>query len=90
MPNADWMENPALIKMDPRKKKIIKNLMRQSKGIPLNQSLPLIMDTQRQMQMQGLSFTPDERDILFAILSTDMTPQEKQQFEAIKKIMKLH
>lgn len=89
MPNADWMESPALKKMDPRKKKIMKDLMRQSRGISLNQSLPLIMNTQRQMQMQGLSFTPDERDILFAILSTDMNPQEKQQFEAVKKMMGL-
>lgn len=87
MLNENWMDDPSLKNMDPRKKNIIQTLMIQAKGKSLNQSVPLLLAAQNELSRQGLSFSPAERDVLFSILTAELTPQEKARFESMKGMM---
>ncbi|SFR80130.1 hypothetical protein [Anaeromicropila populeti] len=89
MQQEKWMEDPVFQKMDPRKKKILMDISKQSKGKSMQQALPLILSAQTQLKSQNLSFTPKERDTLFTILTHDMSQEELAKFEVLKKMMKI-
>jgi len=87
MLDANWMDDPNLKDMDPRKKNILMTLMTQAHGKSLNDSVPLLLAAQNQLNQQGLAFTPAEREILFSILTAELSPQEKQRFNMVKNMI---
>lgn len=82
-----WTNNPKLRNVDPRKMNILLDLMKQAEGKSMEQLLPLLMSTNKRLQQQNMTFTKDESDIMMEILTKNMAPKEKAQFEMIKKLM---
>ncbi len=87
MADTSWTNNPRLNSVDPRKLAILLDLVKEAEGKPMDKLLPLLMTTNKRLQEQNLAFTKDESDLMIEILSKNMTPKEKQQFEMIRKIM---
>jgi hypothetical protein len=61
--------------------------MKEAEGKSMDKLLPLLMTTNKRLQEQNLTFTKDESDMMIEILTKNMTPKEKQQFEMIRKMM---
>ncbi len=87
MADTSWTNNPKMKNIDPKKLAILLELMKEAEGKPMDKLLPLLMTTNKRLQEQNLTFTKDESDVMIEILTKNMTPKEKQQFEMIRKMM---
>jgi hypothetical protein len=87
MADTSWTNNPKLNNVDPRKMAILLELVKEAEGKPMDKLVPLLVNANKRLQQQNMTFTKDESDIMMEILSKNMSPKEKQQFEMMKKIM---
>jgi hypothetical protein len=87
MADTSWTNNPKLKNVDPRKLAILLDLVKEAEGKPMDKLVPLLVNTNKRLQQQNMTFSKDESEIMIEILTKNMTPKEKQQFEMIKKIM---
>lgn len=87
MVDNSWINNPKLKNVDPRKMDIFLELIREADGKPLDQLVPLLIATNKKLQKQNMAFNKDEADVLLEVLTKNLSPKEKQQFELIKKFM---
>ncbi len=74
--------------MHPVKVQIMKELEEKSKGKEMKQVMPLIMEAMQKLKENQLSFSQEEVAILLGILTKDMTPEEKQRVEMMKKMVR--
>lgn len=86
MENMSWLNDPALKNLEPAKKEVFIQIITESKGKPLNQSLPIILKAQATLKAQGLSFTKEETTSIMEILSRNLSPKEVAKVDAIKKM----
>ncbi|HBI72784.1 MAG TPA: hypothetical protein DDY59_06295 [Lachnospiraceae bacterium] len=81
------MNNPKLRNIDPRKLAILLDIVKEAEGKPMDQLIPIIMNANKKLQEQSINFTRDESDMMIDLLSKNLSPREKMQFEMIKKMM---
>jgi hypothetical protein len=74
-------------KMDPRKLIILMELMKEAEGKSMDKMLPLIINTNKKLQDQNLAFTKDESDLMMEVLTKNMSPKDKAQFEMLRSMM---
>ena len=79
-----WKQNEAFRSMDPQKQNMIEQLAASLQGKKPTEALPLLTRWKRTRQQENIQFTPEENQILTAIFSAQLTPQQKKQFEFIK------
>ena len=77
----------ALQKLEPQKLKLILTLLERTKGKSMNEALPAIMEISSTMQQQQISFTPEERSILFTMLKSNMTPDEQRKLDMVQSLL---
>jgi hypothetical protein len=87
MADTSWTNNPKLNNIDPRKMTILLELMKEAEGKPMDKLVPLLLSANKKLQQQNMTFSKDESDVMIEILTKNMSPKEKQQFEMIKKMM---
>ncbi len=87
MQDMSWLHNPSLKNIHPKKMEIISELIEKVEGKPIMQTLPVLMQANKKLQAEGLSFTEDETGLIMDILTKDMTVQEKAQIEKMKGII---
>ncbi|MDF2539307.1 MAG: hypothetical protein K0S76_2328 [Herbinix sp.] len=87
MADNSWNNNPKLKNIDPRKLKILVELAKEAEGKPMDKLLPMIMSAQKKIQEQDLALSKDESDFMIELLSKNLSPREKAQFEMIRKMM---
>lgn len=84
---TSWLNHPALKDMEPEKKKILLALISSTQGKPMTQSAPLILSTMDELKRKGLTFQDTEKELIFDILSQDLSPAEKKKVEKIKSFL---
>ena len=87
MADTSWTNNPKMKNVDPRKLAILLEVVKEAEGKPMDKLVPLLMNTIKRLKEQDLTFNKDESDILIDILTKNMSPKEKTQFEMIRKMM---
>lgn len=87
MSDMTWIHNPELKRLSPRKMELVIQLVEESSGKTLTQAIPLLMNINKTLQAEGLSFTEAESALIMDILTRDMTPGEKQKVEAMKQMI---
>lgn len=87
MAETDWINHPSLKNMSHHKKEILASLMKQAEGKSAVETIPILLNTQKLMNEQGVKFSPQEQNAMFSILSEKLSPQEKQRFDAMKKMI---
>ena len=90
MSDMSWIHNPELKRLSPRKMELVTKLVNESEGKTLSQSLPILMNINKTLQAEGLSFTEEESALIMDILTRDMTLKEKQQVEKMKQLILAH
>lgn len=73
--------------IDPRKLAILLEIVKEAEGKPMDKVLPIIMNANKKMQNESLSFTKDESDYMMELLSKNMSAKDKTQFDMIRKMM---
>ena len=89
MAQENWMEHPALKNMDSRKKAILKEIMEESKGKPMNQSLPILLNAQAKLKAQSLSFTQEESTTIMLLLTQNLSPEDHEKVERMRTFMSM-
>lgn len=85
--DMSWIHNPELKSLSPRKMELVVQLVEESNGKTLPQSIPLLMKINKTLQAEGLSFTEAESALIMDILTRDMSAKEKAQVEAMKQMI---
>lgn len=88
MADTNWINHPALKNMSHHKKEILTGLVKQSEGKSAVETIPILLNTQKLMNEQSVKFSPQEQNAMFSILSEKLSPEEKQRFDALKKMMR--
>lgn len=83
----DYRQNPAFRQMNPEKQQMIEELIHSLSGRQLTEALPIVTNWKSRMEAKGLSFTPQENELLTEIFSAQMTPAQKKQFMMLQQFM---
>ena len=87
MTDSSQNKNPKMKNIDPRKLLILMELMKEAEGKSMDKLLPLVVNTNKKLQDQNLAFTKDESDLMIEILTKNMSPKDKTQFEMLRTMM---
>ncbi len=87
MADTSWTNNPKLNNMDPRKLAVLMELVGELEGKPMDKALPYVIEANKKLKKQDMSFTKDENELLMDILGKNLSPKEKKQFEMIKNMI---
>lgn len=87
MADTSWTNNPKLKNVDPRKLAILLEVAKEAEGKPMDKLIPLLINANKRVQQQNMNFSKEESEIMIDILTKNMSPQEKMQFEMIKRMM---
>jgi hypothetical protein len=87
MADVSWTNNPKLKNIDPRKLAILLELIKEAEGKPLDKVMPLLLSANKRLQDQNLAFSKEESELLFELLTKNMSPKEKMQVDMIRKMM---
>ena len=87
MSDSPQNKNPKMKNMAPRKLLILMELMKEAEGKSMDKLLPLIINTNKKLQDQNLSFTKDESDLMIEVLTKKMSPKDRAQFEMLRTMM---
>lgn len=87
MINNNWLEHPALVNMDKRKKIVIMNLMKETSGKGLTECMPAIMKANNTLRSQGIEFTAQENVVIMELMTSNMNAQEQKQFQMLQQMM---
>lgn len=87
MADTSWANNPRLKNIDPRKLAILLEVAKEAEGKSMDKLIPLLMNADKKIKQQNMTFSKDETDLLIELLTKNMSPTEKMQFEMIKKMM---
>ena len=87
MADTSWTNNPKMRNIDPRKLTILLEIMKEAEGKPMDKLIPLMMNANNKLQEQNLSFSKDESDVMIDLLTKNLSPKEKMQFDMLKKMM---
>lgn len=79
--------NSRMRNIDPRKLAILMDVVKEADGKSMDKLLPLIINTNKKLQEQDLSFTKDESDLMMEILTKNMSAKDKAQFDMLRKMM---
>jgi hypothetical protein len=61
--------------------------MKEAEGKPLDKVMPLLINTNKRLQDQNLTFSKEESELMFELLTKNMSPKEKMQVDMIRKMM---
>lgn len=90
MTENEWLNHPSFKGMDSKKKEILTLLIQNTKGKSLTQALPLIMATRQELSKHNLSFDEQEQNLLFDVLSQDLSTQEKARVNKMRQLSSNH
>jgi len=82
-----WMNNPKIRNIDPRKLSVLLEIMKEAEGKSMDQLLPLLINANQRLQSENLNFSKDESEVLIDLLTRNLTPREKMQFEMLKQLI---
>lgn len=87
MADNGWMNNPKIKNIDPRKLSVLLEIMKEAEGKSMDQLLPLLINANKKLQSQNLNFSKDESEVLIDLLTRNLSPREKMQFEMLKQLI---
>ena len=84
----NFQDHPAFRQMDENKQKMIVMLAESVQGKKLTEALPMVMAWNERMKQENISFTQEENKLLTEIFTSQMTPEQRRQYEFMKPFMK--
>lgn len=85
--NHDWMNDPALAKIDKAKLDFLQALVFESRTLNKDQMLPFLMAVAKRGQADHITFSSEEIETIVAVIKRESSPEEAV---AIDKMMRMH
>lgn len=83
----NWMKDPSLQAIDPRKLEMLLKLTEQGKGKSQKDLLPFLLAAAGQSRKSGISFSSQETDAILEVLKTGKSPAEVQKIEQLRGLI---
>jgi len=85
-PENSWKSDPRLHHMDARKIALLASFADELAAAPEDQKMNLFLELHKKMQRSNLSFSTEERDLLFCILTENLSPEGRKKAEMIRRL----
>ncbi len=82
-----WLNDPVVQKMDPRKKQVLVKLLKDVEGKNMNMGFSALMSANNQLSRQGLSFTPEETNLLVKRITSTLSPEDQKKAQMVMQMM---
>ena len=79
----EWMNHPAMKNLDPVKLELIRTAARQTEGKSGKALAPVMLSLIVSANKRGIRFTPEETDLILAIMKEGKSDSEKNQIDHI-------
>lgn len=86
--DQDWMKHPKLASMDMAKLQMLQSLASQGKGKGAQDMMPFLMMAMQQSKKSGMTFSPEEMDIIVEVLKSGKSSKETAKMERILSLLK--
>lgn len=81
-----WKSDPRLHHMDAKKIALLTSFADELAAAPEAQRMNLFLDLHRKMRQSNLVFSSEERDLLFSILTENLSPDGRKKAEMIRRL----
>lgn len=85
---SNWLNHPALQGMNPIKKQIMLDFIKETQGKPMEAGMKSMMRANDKLKAHGLSFTDKESELVTNILLSNMPPEQRVKAEMFMRMMK--
>lgn len=85
--DTQWLNHPSLQKMDPAKKAIMLEFIKETEGKPMDKAMKSVATANAKLKALNLSFTQEETNLITEILMSRMSPAQRTQAEMMKNMM---
>ena len=87
MHSTSWKEHHALKNMDNQKLKWLENLPEQTSVQKPENLLPFLLAVNSHAQKKGIRFTDEETDVILCVLKENMSPEEQNRVDSMRKML---
>ncbi len=84
--NDTLKNDPRLKNMDKDRLELLLSFARTLEKTPQNQKMQTLLSMNQTMAARGLTFSPEETDLLFSILTESLSPSEKKRAQMIRNL----
>ena len=84
---VDFLNGPEFLSLAPAKQRILQEMVQMMEGRSLNEKVQIVLSYGFRMQNQGLALTAGESSMLMQVLQQGLTPEERERFEQISRMM---
>ena len=85
-PDKNWRSDPRLHNMDPAKIALLASFADELSKAPDHQKLQAFLSLNQKMQKTSISFSAQERELLFDVLTENLSPAERQKAGMIRRL----
>lgn len=82
-----WKNDPRLKTMDQKKLTLLMSFAESLEQTPNEHKMAILLSLQKRAAEEYLTFSPEETELLFAILTKDMPPGERQKLQMIRNLV---
>lgn len=79
--------DPRLKKMDPQKLALLSQFAEELARAPQAAKMNLFLTLNRRASKEGLTFSPEETDLLLTVLTESLSPEDKKRAELIRTLL---
>ena len=87
--NQNWINNPNLASIDTAKLQMLQSLASQGAGKGSQELMPSLMMAMKQTRQKGMSFTPEEMNLIIDVMKSGKSPEETAQIDKILNLLKM-
>ena len=84
--DKNWKADPRLHKMEAKKIALLASFADELAAARNDQKMNVFIKLNQRFQADGITFDPEERDLLFQILTENLTPEEQKKAAMIRKL----
>lgn len=84
--NSEWMNHPAMKKIDPAKLELIRMAAAQTAGKSGRDLVPVMLALISGADKKGIRFTPDEMSLILEIIKDGKSKEEQEQIDRTAKM----
>lgn len=86
-PDTDWMNHPSLKNIDAAKLQMLMSLADQGKNKSKSELLPFFMAAASKSRTNGISFSPEETDLILNVLKQGRSAEEAAKMDQLISLM---
>lgn len=84
--NNEWKSSPNLKGISPEKLNLLTTILSQAQNKSQNELIPFFLASVQKANSQGLSFNDNETDLILNVLKQNMSKEEQDKIETIRKL----